>query len=279
MHHLRISAHSRTAWLTVLALCVAALMLPASVTAAGVVPEVARTSLADIRPRQVLFVGNSYLYYNDSLHNHVRRMLEEAQPALKPRFKSATIGGARLSHHNLANHLQPGKLGLKEPFDLLILQGGSSETLSSQAREGFADVVAAMSKQAEQHGAATALYMTHAYVPPHARAAPGMTETVARAYIEVANELDLLVIPVGLAFQRAYDAYPDLELHKPFDGTHPSLLGTYLAACVVLASVWHASPVGLNYTYFGAIDPGVARRLQHIAQATVDDVLKRDAEP
>jgi hypothetical protein len=25
-------------------------------------------------PKRVLFVGNSYLYYGDSLHNHVRRL-------------------------------------------------------------------------------------------------------------------------------------------------------------------------------------------------------------
>lgn len=27
-------------------------------------------------PLRILFVGNSYLYYNDSLHNHVRRIVE-----------------------------------------------------------------------------------------------------------------------------------------------------------------------------------------------------------
>jgi hypothetical protein len=26
---------------------------------------------------RVLFIGNSYLYYNDSLHNHVKRMASE----------------------------------------------------------------------------------------------------------------------------------------------------------------------------------------------------------
>ena len=26
-------------------------------------------------PEKLLYIGNSYLYYNDSLHNHVRRML------------------------------------------------------------------------------------------------------------------------------------------------------------------------------------------------------------
>ena len=28
-------------------------------------------------PKRILFVGNSYLYYNDSVHNHVERMLIE----------------------------------------------------------------------------------------------------------------------------------------------------------------------------------------------------------
>ena len=35
------------------------------------------TELKNKSPERVLYIGNSYLYYNDSLHNHVRRMLEE----------------------------------------------------------------------------------------------------------------------------------------------------------------------------------------------------------
>lgn len=37
-------------------------------------------SLKNSNPERILFVGNSYLYYNDSLHNHVRRMAEEMNP-------------------------------------------------------------------------------------------------------------------------------------------------------------------------------------------------------
>ena len=33
--------------------------------------------LENKKPEKLLYIGNSYLYYNDSLHNHVRRMLEE----------------------------------------------------------------------------------------------------------------------------------------------------------------------------------------------------------
>ena len=53
---------------------------------------------------RVLFVGNSYLYYNDGLHNHVKRMVAERYPDTESRrlaYKSSTIGGARLSHHNI----------------------------------------------------------------------------------------------------------------------------------------------------------------------------------
>ncbi len=38
------------------------------------------SSLENPSPERILFVGNSYLYYNDSLHNHLRRMFEEKKP-------------------------------------------------------------------------------------------------------------------------------------------------------------------------------------------------------
>ena len=31
--------------------------------------------VADTHPKRILFIGNSYLYYNVSIHNHVKRML------------------------------------------------------------------------------------------------------------------------------------------------------------------------------------------------------------
>ena len=43
---------------------------------AGASPEI--KSLGIDSPKQVLFIGNSYLYYGDSLHNHVVRMAKAA---------------------------------------------------------------------------------------------------------------------------------------------------------------------------------------------------------
>ena len=39
--------------------------------------EIRVQGLENKKPERVLYIGNSYFYYNDSLHNHVRRMLEE----------------------------------------------------------------------------------------------------------------------------------------------------------------------------------------------------------
>ena len=63
------------------------------------------------KPQRLLFVGNSYLYYGDSLHNHVRRMVIAAgiHPKKKLKYKSATISGSAIFDHNI----EPGKLRVK----------------------------------------------------------------------------------------------------------------------------------------------------------------------
>lgn len=222
-------------------------------------------------PARVLFVGNSYFYYNDSLHNHVERIAGELGPfaADQYEYKSATIGGASLDQHPLAHLLQVGRLGVDQPFELVILPGGSFEPLRDDRRRRFLETAREFDALIQAHGARTALYMTHAYVPPHARHDPEMIDKIVSLYVETGEQLDALVIPVGLAFERAYAERPDIQLHKPFDGSHPSLLGTYLAACVVYASVYRNPVDGLQYDYFGAVPSADAAFLQRIANETV----------
>ena len=249
-----------------LVLC-AAVAQPALAT--DPLPEVRR--LDNAAPQRVLFVGNSYMYYNDSLHNHVRRIAEEIGPHGQGeyRFKSATIGGARLSHHPVESLLEPGRLGIDEPFELVILQGGSAEVLTEESRAQFRETAIELNKKIRATGAEVALYMTHAYLEQDARYEPGLIEKIKATYIPAGNELDALVIPVGLAFERAYAARTDIVLHETFDGTHPSLLGTYLAACVVYQSLYGQSVVGIDYDYFGEVDKESASFLQRIADETV----------
>ena len=244
-------------------------LLLASLAVAGSLPAVKAPQVDT--PTRVLFVGNSYMYYGDSLHNHVRRMVIAADPGLEKKmaYKSATIGGASLADHNIDYLTEPGRIGVKEPFQLVILQGGSSEPLSEKRRARFREKVIEFNQVITGRGGKTALYMTHAYVKPHKRAKPENIRLTEELYVSVGNEVGALVIPVGLAFEEAYRRRPDLKLHKDYDGSHPELIGTYLAACTVYAAVYGKSPVGNSYDYFGKIDKDTAAFLQQVAADTV----------
>jgi hypothetical protein len=221
-------------------------------------------------PKRVLFVGNSYLYYGDSLHNHVSRLVTSGDPSVKGlQYKSATIGGAPLWHHNIEHLTTPGNIGVKEPFELVILQGNSTTTNSEAAIKRFHDDVKRFSEVIAQRGGKTALYMTHAHVKPSKFASPDMIRKVEALYVEAGNAVNALVIPVGLAFEEAYRRKPDIRLHKDFDGSHPDLIGTYLAACTVYASVYNKPCSGNSYDYYGRIDKETAAFLQQVADDTV----------
>lgn len=240
-----------------------------SVATAAEAPKVKPVTNAS--PKRLLFVGNSYLYYNDSLHNHVRRMAIEADKENKKayKYKSVTISGSALHDHNIDSYLEPGKLRVKEPFQVVILQGGSAVGWSKKRPPIFKKTVAEFVKKIEAAGGQAALYMTHAYVEPHKRVDPNMTRTLEEIYLEAGNANGALVIPVGLAFEEAYKQRPKENFHKPFDGTHPSLIGTYLAASVVYASLYGRSPVGNPYDYYGNIDKDMTLFLQKVADKTV----------
>ena len=235
--------------------------------------EIKITALKNKNPERVLYIGNSYLYYNDSLHNHVRRMLEEdyLKEIDTTNYKLVTISGSRSWHHNVDHPLNYKKIGAKKPFELVIIQGGSGETDTKSERKIFSDSVEEIVNKVHASGAEAALYMIHAYVSSHKNANPKMITDIKKMYIEAGNKNDALVIPVGIAFENAYSAMPNIELHKPFDGSHPSLLGTYLAACVVFGSITQKSPSGLNYNYFNTINDSDREFLQKIAHETVEN--------
>ena len=72
-----------------------------------------------------------------------------------------------------------------------------------------------------------------------------------------------IVIPVGLAFEIAYKINPSIRLHLP-DGTHPNMLGTYLASSTVFATLTDASPEGLEYDYMGRVNDNDKAFLQKV---------------
>jgi hypothetical protein len=268
------SNEEESAMLSRIVLClVVALLSVAGVHAAN--PTVKQPQVDT--PKRVLFVGNSYLYYNNSMHNHVRRIALAVDPAAAKAFqyKSATIGGAPLNHHNMDHLTTPGNLGIKEPFELVLMHGNSTDALSDGARARFRDKAVEFSKIIADRGGKVALYMTPAHIKPSKAAAPDMMSKTADMYVSVGNEINALVIPAGLAFEEAYRQRPEIKLHQDYDGSHPTLIGSYLAACTIYASVYGKSPVGNTYDYYGRISKEDAAFLQKVADETVKKFFGR----
>ncbi|HXS53339.1 MAG TPA: DUF4886 domain-containing protein [Usitatibacter sp.] len=237
-------------------------LLAALLTAFLASPASAKPQVTHIDPpKHVLFIGNSFSYFNDSLHGHLRHLVLAADPGHEKEylFRSSTISGGYLYQHSgdLPYELQDAH------WDVVVLQGQSREPMAKDAKKSarFRDVARGFDGLIKASGAKTAFFMTWAY-----QGKPAMTDALAQGYEGIANELDDLVVPVGLAFQRSLEERPSLVLHFK-DHMHPSLAGTYLAACTFYAALYGKSPEGNPYT--ADLDADSAHFLQGVAWETV----------
>jgi hypothetical protein len=247
--------------------------------AAQTVPKVLDSGVE--RPSSAIFIGNSFFYYNNSLHNYVVRLVAAADPGHKLRATSVTISGSGANWHDVDSYFRPDALGqysfdadnnvvfnkIDRLFDLAIMMDCSQCPIHPQLQSLFYEYSRKHSETVRRHGAKPVFFMSWAYADK-----PEMTEALAEAYTRAGNDSDAFVIPAGLAFARALRQRPDLVLHAA-DRRHPSLAGTYLAACTVYAALFKRSPEGLKYT--AGLDADTAKFLQTMAWETVQDYFGR----
>ena len=70
-------------------------------------------------------------------------------------------------------------------------------------------------------------------------------QAITDAYTGIGRALGATVVPVGLAWQRFLRDNDEPVLHDR-DQSHPTVAGSYLAACVFLAALLRVSPVGID---------------------------------
>jgi hypothetical protein len=90
-----------------------------------------------------------------------------------------------------------------------------------------------------------------------------MQSAVDQGYLTIAQQLGVPIAPVGYAWSTALER--NIAALWRSDGTHPTLRGTYLAACVFYERMFGESPRGLAYT--AGLSVRVAATLQSIATA------------
>jgi len=70
-----------------------------------------RTTVGSEPAKSFLWVGNSFFYYNNSMHGHVAQLADAADPKSGLRGVSVTISGSGLDWHDVASYLRPDGIG------------------------------------------------------------------------------------------------------------------------------------------------------------------------
>ena len=182
---------------------------------------------------RVLFVGNSYTYTYD-IPDIVAQLAEAA-------------GGRPLYHRSvvapgisLEDHWQRGeaKRAIEDgAWDYVVMQQGPSSLASSQAH--LREWTTQFAETIRSAGGEPAVYMVW---PEQARRSA--FEAVVTSYTGAAEAANALLLPVGAAWQVAWQQDASLPLYGP-DGLHPSQTGAYFAALVMYAGLFQQSPEGL----------------------------------
>ena len=226
-------------------------------------------------PNSMLWVGNSFFYFNNSMHGHLGGLLNAAG-VRGIRQTSVTISGAGLDWHDVASHFRSGTGMARYSFtptndvafnqfarayDMVLMMDCSQCPIHPKLQQAFHDTAKAHAAAVRQAGAEPALFLSWAYQDQ-----PQMTDQLAAEYVKAGRANQMRVVPAGPAFAASIAKRPDVNLYAP-DKRHPSLAGTYLGAAVVMASLFKKSPLGNSYT--AGLPADVAQHLQAVAWETV----------
>ena len=227
--------------------------------------------------KRVLFVGNSYTEVNN-LPDLVQRVAESAGDALE--YQSNTPGGCTFQQHCTNRSMDLIRQG---GWDVVVLQEQSQLPSFPQSQvevevfpyaQRLVDSVYAHNPEGEPM-----FYMTWGRKNGDQQNAPyfpvlgsyeGMDSMLYERYLYMAREYDASVCPVGRVWRYLRTNNPEIELYQP-DDSHPSLAGSYAAACAFYTLIFHRSPQ--HITYQPEIETADAITIRETVQRVVFDTL------
>jgi hypothetical protein len=228
--------------------------------------------------KEVLFVGNSYTFYND-LPNMVKQIALSFGDTLN--YDQNTPGGATLQMHS-TNTQTLSKIS-QQQWDNVIIQCQSQRPSFSQTQVSndvfpYAQILI---DSIESNSVCTEpiFFMTWGrkygdqqncqFYPPICTYI-GMQQRLRESYLDMTFNHNATCSPVGMSWKESIAQDSALNLYSS-DNSHPSIYGSYLAACTFYATIFKKSAVGSSF--WPGIDSVTACNLQQIASSTVLDSL------
>ncbi len=197
---------------------------------------------------KILFIGNSYTY------THEMPCIFEKIAKLKGKdvyVDSNTKGGCSLKEHCERDDMYEALRS--EKWDLVVIQGYSREFIVSDKKididsKPYIDKIIKAAK-ASNEKVKFAFYMTWAYKNGYhenesSNTSKKMIDRIAHGYEYLSKGYNIPVVPVGLVWQQMEDKN-ELNLYQR-DRAHPSIYGSYAAACTFYASIFNESPEGVR---------------------------------
>jgi len=204
--------------------------------------------------KKVLFIGNSYTGVNN-LPLLVQNIAIDMGDVLV--YDSNTPGGFRLMNH--ATHTTTLNKINAQAWDYVVLQAQSQETSwsNAQMQTELYPYAAALSNaiRANNDCAQPMFYMTwgrengdssNCGSAPWVCTYEGMDDAIKNTYNFMAANNEAEVAPVGAVWRYIRTHYPTIDLYAA-DGSHPSLEGSYAAACVFYTMIYKKDPLGINW--------------------------------
>jgi PKD repeat protein len=222
----------------------------------------------------VLFIGNSYLSVNN-----LPQMAQDLTESLGDHMlmDSKMNGGFTFQSHAF-DATTYDKIHAK-PWNFVVLQGQSQEP-SFPFQQVNEQTIPYAQQISDSVYAANGCSQVNYYMTwgrqvgnpqwDSINTFDKMNTRLRNAYLRIADSTNASVSPVGVAWKYVRDNYPAINLYAG-DGSHPSLEGSYLAACTFYSSLFQKSSVGASYT--AGLNPQICAILQQVASSTVLDSI------
>lgn len=223
---------------------------------------------------KVLFLGNSYTYFNN-LPQLVHDIALSTGDTLL--FDSYAPGGYRLGDHfNDVNSQNKIKIG---GWDYVVIQGQSQEPITRSSQ--FINAGAALHKTIKEYNpcAVTMPYMTwgrkngdinNCFDFPVMCTYAGMDSALKSQYLHLTSVINGEVSPVSVVWNYLRKHQPQIELYDP-DESHPSAIGSYAAACCFYTCIFKKDPTLI--TFHSGVEQSVANSIKQAVKTEVYDKL------
>ena len=202
---------------------------------------------------RILFIGNSYTYYND--------FCDIFQNLCQSAGKLVYVRQAVQGRHSLLQASRTSdplgryirQLLTTQKWDYVVLQERHNFPVLKPARTKAG--VKALEPYIKAAGAKMILYQNWAPAKGHkeyrkfSNRVSGRADyqlKINRLFSEIASETGAKVAPVGTAFFQCQGTFSKIRLIRR-DHSHPTWAGSYLAACVMYATLFETSPEGISY--------------------------------